>query len=539
MFDSYSTTRIFVTAIVVLICVIVDAECASGQSNVDQSNDRPKVTISKETTWFTEPLNEHGEVDFWEAATRHFSKGVTPEKNIVTAIAQTVRAYEWKEQPNVRIRAYDLLGIEWMVPFDQLMDSREGYAYDVLGDEEVYADESEIWYDLTDYPWSMERYLFTAEWINRSEWPVEWFVSQLDSKSQFYNPLFAYDNSHELSLRIYNPGMDAHGIGEYLICRSMGRLYEGDVTGCQVDLIATRKLARILLKSENYFGIWNGLGLLKQVVNAEVHMVLNKKTTVQHLESYRAEIAALNLEFDVSRFIDQNQRPFVLSSAITAKNGDTFLFVYEHPISTWTFRSVRRIVDWDIVLKRINEHHDMLCRETKSKPVLEQYKAITEYVDNLESSLEQKEKWQLTLELLMSNQDKKSRMLADMIVCASEEFNCDEDIGVWLVAKTCDQLSRLNLELHYFYKQHGHFPDSLQELVPRYLPALPMDPCSGQPFKYKYDGIHFVLYSIGIDGEDDDAESPDGDSRLGFYADDYSITSNPDLWNKQYSDLDE
>ena len=518
------------------ICCGLISKIGVAQQTDNSFRDIPKITISKETTWFTEPINENGEVDYWEAANRHFSKGVTPERNIVALIAQTARSYEWKDQPELRRRTYDMFGIKEMRPFDQLIVSFGDYCYELL-DEDAYAEDSDLLFDLMDYPWSKEEYPFAAKWLEKYESTVKSFVSQLDDKTQFYGPLFAHDKNFELSLSLYEPGLDARAIGEYLIYRAMSRLNDGDINGCQADLIATRKLARILLKSHHYFGVWSGMGLLTQVANAEVHMTLNNKTSVQHLEAYRAEIAKLNFEFDISSFIDQNQRPFVLSDAITAKNGDGFLFEYNRPVSKWIFRSVRRTVNWDTVLKRINAHHDTLCRDSKSKPVAEQYKFINEYISKLDSSFQDKERWEITFDLLMSNTQRKSRMLADMIVSQSYEFNSDEQIEVWLGSKTCDALSRLNLELHYFYKQHGQYPESLNELVPRYLPSIPIDPCSGKAFKYKFDGVHFVLYSIGIDGQDDGGATTDGRSRLGYGAKDFSLTSNPDEWNKQYQDL--
>jgi hypothetical protein len=54
-----------------------------------------------------------------------------------------------------------------------------------------------------------------------------------------------------------------------------------------------------------------------------------------------------------------------------------------------------------------------------------------------------------------------------------------------------------------FYKQHsGRLPAKLDELVPAYLPALPLDPYSGQPLVYRTSGDDFTLYSVGHDRTD-------------------------------------
>jgi hypothetical protein len=49
---------------------------------------------------------------------------------------------------------------------------------------------------------------------------------------------------------------------------------------------------------------------------------------------------------------------------------------------------------------------------------------------------------------------------------------------------------------------HGRFPETLEELTPEVLPSLPLDPYSEASFRYRLDGDHFVLYSVGYSGVD-------------------------------------
>lgn len=52
----------------------------------------------------------------------------------------------------------------------------------------------------------------------------------------------------------------------------------------------------------------------------------------------------------------------------------------------------------------------------------------------------------------------------------------------------------------------GARPNTLQEVVPAYLPAVPQDPFTGQPLKYIVDANRFVVYSLGPDQRDDGAQ---------------------------------
>lgn len=49
----------------------------------------------------------------------------------------------------------------------------------------------------------------------------------------------------------------------------------------------------------------------------------------------------------------------------------------------------------------------------------------------------------------------------------------------------------------------GQFPETLQALVPEYLPAVPEDPIDLQPVRYRCDEEACVVYSIGTNGVDD------------------------------------
>jgi hypothetical protein len=41
-------------------------------------------------------------------------------------------------------------------------------------------------------------------------------------------------------------------------------------------------------------------------------------------------------------------------------------------------------------------------------------------------------------------------------------------------------------------------PDTLAELVPAYLTAVPLDPYDGQPVRYKKLPVGYVVYSVGL-----------------------------------------
>ncbi len=57
--------------------------------------------------------------------------------------------------------------------------------------------------------------------------------------------------------------------------------------------------------------------------------------------------------------------------------------------------------------------------------------------------------------------------------------------------------------LRLYSHEHGRYPKSLRELVPKYLPSVPLDPFTNKPIQYRRTEKGFVVWSIGWDGKDD------------------------------------
>jgi hypothetical protein len=61
----------------------------------------------------------------------------------------------------------------------------------------------------------------------------------------------------------------------------------------------------------------------------------------------------------------------------------------------------------------------------------------------------------------------------------------------------------IGLALELYHREHAKWPESLAELSPKYLPALPPDPITGKPLHYKIEGDRPIVYSVGVDVDDD------------------------------------
>lgn len=65
------------------------------------------------------------------------------------------------------------------------------------------------------------------------------------------------------------------------------------------------------------------------------------------------------------------------------------------------------------------------------------------------------------------------------------------------------QAVRAAVGLMRFHLSERRWPDSLDELVPRFMPSIPVDPFDGRPLRYRLENGSPILWSIGHDRVDD------------------------------------
>jgi hypothetical protein len=59
------------------------------------------------------------------------------------------------------------------------------------------------------------------------------------------------------------------------------------------------------------------------------------------------------------------------------------------------------------------------------------------------------------------------------------------------------------LALRLYRKENGRYPENLQQLVPKYLPSVPIDPYDGKPLRYRKLQKGFKVWSVGGNCKDD------------------------------------
>ncbi len=93
-------------------------------------------------------------------------------------------------------------------------------------------------------------------------------------------------------------------------------------------------------------------------------------------------------------------------------------------------------------------------------------------------------------------------------------------VGISLRNQADIRATTAGLAVERYRLAEGRLPDNLEQTVPRFLDAVPTDPCDGAPLRYRQQDGGFVVYSVGLDGVDDSAsaEQGNGTARTGDIA---------------------
>ncbi len=74
----------------------------------------------------------------------------------------------------------------------------------------------------------------------------------------------------------------------------------------------------------------------------------------------------------------------------------------------------------------------------------------------------------------------------------AQRLACDQFVG---------RMMTLAVAVERFRLAEGRIPDTAADVVPRFLPAVPLD-VDGKPLRFQKQGDGFLIYSVGDDGVD-------------------------------------
>lgn len=483
------------------------------------------IKVSKETTFITEPLRSDGSVDYVEALNRLASDGVTVENNAVALLAQTVGPDLFPK--SMRKQFFAKLGIPEPPQQGSYFLSMSKFSKQIAGqNSRAYTDDLNKQHEKgSQTPWSPAELPKLAAWLEFNKDPLQ-SILEATRRSSYYFPMIASADggSESLIIAVLLPLLqETRSISRALTARAMLAVHQGRIEEAQADLLACHRLARLTAKGQTLVEGLVGVAIESVACRAGEIMLQSGRLSDAQLLKYQQALAKLAPLWSAAQRINVAERFSTLdATTYIARQGVNGMRAISDIAggsngapSPSGFGEVFSNLDWNIVLKTINDEFDQMYSAASMTRYSQRRTAMDNYNEHLKQ-VSNSAKRQLNELPAIGKADPKqaSKVIADVLVAlllpAVEASQTAEDRGV-----TKLELLRVAVALEQFRKANDHFPEDLHELKPREGQKLPTDLYTEKPFLYKRTNEGYLLYSVGANQKDDGGQTsnskPPGD----------------------------
>jgi hypothetical protein len=531
----------FLSGIAIVIVAVLSLpafadESKSAKADAAKAWHWPKVTVSKETTYFTGPLRKDGGVNYVAALNERYSKGVTPENNAAVALWQA--AGPKGIDKHIRKQFFDMLGIaelpeegDYLIAVQDLPEYKEQVEKNPKGDPAVWEDVCEQYRQATGKPWNAKDYPLWARVLEQNEKPLKILTDGLQ-RPKFYSPLVPPRRDFTMLCTCFGKTgyQEARAAARLLKLRAMLRLHD-DPSGASQDIISLYRLVR-LWSRRPFMTDWVGMSVIFDGAanDAAVALSQHSELTASQVREFQKQFRSLPAMRSLAEFCEESERCYFLEVLTMLANanglepylaGDNAIrrmmresdpnqkISEEEPIRR--AEALKRLiatndVDWTEVFRRSNAFQDRLakaCAGAPSPEVVTKFAALelevaTHAKKTTDAVLAGKP---ITVDRMSSQL--KAQYIADLAVLPGPLHLWEGWIRIEQNRATCERMTLLAFALVGYRADHTKYPKNLVELVPTYIDAIPKDPFADSDLHYKSEDDGYLIYSVGQNGKDD------------------------------------
>lgn len=480
----------------------------------------PRVPIGKETTFVDGPIDKDGYIDYEAAVNERFKKGIKPESNANVLLFKTFGPRP--EGSDMPPDFFKELGIP--VPPEK-GDYFFGVGKYASAHLKLNAKEQEeLWSQLSRAsarPWKAEDLPHITAWLTLNEKPLDVAV-EATQRPHYFNPMVSFRKDGKPSglINCLLPNVQkCRELCNALCCRAMLRLQEGKNADAWRDLIACHRLGRHVARGFSLMESLVGVAIDLIASNATLAYLENTELTSAQLLLHIKDLQDLPAMPSIADKIGECERLMFLDCMQMIRRGGPKMLAgfVGGPVPKEDNPQARQILenlDWEPVVRSGNRWYDRLAEALRGKTRAEREKAI----DRIDEELAKLKKDvpdpdDFIARVLKGKQpiDKVitkriGDILIDQLTPAIRKVQSADD--------RCTQIQR-NLQLAFalaaYRKDNKRYPANLNDLAPKYLAAVPNDIFSAKALKYRPTDNGYLLYSVGINGKDEEGRWHDDD----------------------------
>jgi len=496
---------------------------------------RMTYTISPETTYVTEPRDVEGTVDYPTALNDRLSKGITPETNANVLIVKALGPKP--EGGTLPPDYYRWLGATEPPEEGKYFIGRDKYFQVHLKDRPLdppddpddvewgfnAGDPRQLWDErvnrATTWPWKAKDEPDIAAWLKQNEKPLA-LVVEATGRPKYFNPLWSksYDpRSFRLINCLLPTVQKCREVGVALTCRAMGRVADGDFDGAWQDLLACHRLGRLIGSNGTMIELLVGIAVENMATTGEIVLLGRGKHSSQQIQSWVADLQKLPPSQLLADKLDLCERFMTLDSIMSiavsgGRNIDQLadgLGAKPAKDQPWG-RLFTNSIDFDPAFRNANQMFDRCVAAGRLPDRASRKQAFAE----IEADIVARKK-SITISPIsnpfMSKGQRGEQVGDNLIVLFLPAAQKVHD------AQDRSEQTQRNLQVAFalaaYRADTGRYPAKLDELTPKYLPKVPGDLFSGGPLIYRPDADSYLLYSVGVNGIDEDGRWTDDDPK--------------------------
>ena len=521
------------------------------------------IIVGYNTTRVTGPLREDGTIDYVAAINEQYSEGVTKDNNAAVLLLQAIdpsdllpgetrdRVLDALDVPPAAKDTTYFIGLKAYVRTHGSkadVDATIGYTPSRRRDPRLRrsrglprkipsstpaapkgVDWTKRFEELYCRSWSAEEAPFIANWLDANEGALN-LIEEATRRPRYYMPLFSTEDPPTvLDVRFTSLGV-YRAAAKALSARAMLKLGRGDSEGAWGDVMTVHRLARIIGQDPLLISRLAAMGIDELACLCSFEIVRDGSLSAQTARTHLVQLQGLPPVPTIVDVIDRFERFYVLDIIVDAKREGSLYKVYsgglEPPsfwesMGDWVEYSIERVLarqgpqegcdeaslsfmhwmslDWNLMLEHFNVHYDAIVVASRACPGV----LTTAPGPSCEHAATISPTGVLLRRLAgRAFQKELSRHAAEMLgrVVLPSVSRLSE-----LKNRTVMrfELMKLAWALAAFRAEKGSYPAELDELEGDYLPEIPQDIFSGRPLVYQRTEDSYLLYSVGIDGDDD------------------------------------
>jgi hypothetical protein len=474
-----------------------------------------RVTISKETTFITEPLRDDGYPDYVRYLNEQVSQGVTPQNNAAVPLWQAMGPGDVDVEH--REEFFKALGIEplpesgpyfvtWESFYEQLPRAkrRPPANADIDPTDEIWERHERA----QEEPWTSRDDPELAAWLKANEKPLHLIV-EASQRAKYYNPSIE-DGEPPVIFALLPHISSARLAATALSARAMLRLGEGHADQAWDDIMTIYRIARHVGSAPTLVEGLVSFAVEGIAGRAAVRVVQLGKFKSDDLAQIRQDLATLPSAAQMRKKLNLFERLCFLDAVCAvARNGVSSI----RTLTDLEFAEKRRpnalnrlssiAINWDVSLRAGNDQFDRLVAALDAPSRHERNKLLAKFDEDVSQLPAKFKEVPALFAVLFSPRkvisEKVSNVFSALMLPALTAVVQAEHR-----AATSFVLVELSIVLERYRLDHAGYPQKLADLSPKYIAVVPNDKFADRPMMYKRTDSGYLIYSVGKNGKDDD-----------------------------------